>query len=150
VYDMTEVPGKNPLTTPPPLIVATPGDALFQLPPPVASLSVVVEPTHTIVVPVITAGNGSTVTVVVTKQPVTVIIYDMTDVPAETPVTTPVAGSTVATPGVALLHVPSSVASLSVIVEPSHTLERPVIAAGKGSIVTVADPDIVFEHVVPD
>jgi hypothetical protein len=95
-------------------------------------------------------GIGRTVTVVVTKQPVAVMVYVMTDVPAETPVTTPVAGSTVATLGVALLQVPSGVASLNVVVDATHTLVVPEIAAGKGSTVIVAVPDIVFEHVVPD
>ena len=63
---MTQVPAETPVTTP----VATPtvakaGVALLQLPPAVASLSVVVEPMQTLVVPVIAAGNGLTTTVVV-------------------------------------------------------------------------------------
>jgi hypothetical protein len=58
VYLMTDVPPETPVTTPPPDIVATPGDKLLQVPPPVALLSVVVDPAHRVVVPVITAGNG--------------------------------------------------------------------------------------------
>ena len=43
------------------MIVALAGVALLHVPPAVALLSVVVEPTHTLVVPVITAGSGLTV-----------------------------------------------------------------------------------------
>ena len=67
---MTEVPAVTPVTTPPAVMVATAGVALLHVPPAVALLSVVVEPTHTLVTPVITAGSGLTVTVVVTAQPV--------------------------------------------------------------------------------
>jgi len=67
---MTEVPPETPVTTPPALIVATAGVALLHVPPAVASDNVVVKPMHTLVVPVITAGNGLTVTVAVRKQPV--------------------------------------------------------------------------------
>jgi hypothetical protein len=82
------------------------------------------------------AGSGLTVTVAVLRQPVG-NIYDITDVPAETPVTTPVA-SIVATAGVALLHVPPAVASVRVVVDPMQTVSVPPIAAGKGLTVTVA------------
>jgi len=43
---------------------------LSHVPPEVASLSVVVDPTHTAVVPVIDNGNAFTVTTVVARQPV--------------------------------------------------------------------------------
>ena len=46
------------------------GEALLHAPPAVALLKVVVEPAQTLVVPVIAAGSGLTVTVVVTAQPV--------------------------------------------------------------------------------
>ena len=49
---------------------ATAGLLLVQAPPAVAEESVVVEPEHKAVTPVIGAGNGLTVTVVVAKQPV--------------------------------------------------------------------------------
>jgi hypothetical protein len=52
------------------VIVATAGVALLHVPPAVALLKVVVEPMQTLVVPVMAAGNGLTVTVVVTAQPV--------------------------------------------------------------------------------
>jgi len=67
---MTELPAVTPVTTPPAVIVATAGDALLHVPPAVALLNAVVEPTHTLVVPAMAAGSGLTVTVVVTAQPV--------------------------------------------------------------------------------
>jgi hypothetical protein len=61
----------------------------------------------------------------------------MTEVPAETPVTTPVPAITVATEGVALLHVPPAVALLKVVVVPEHRVVVPVIRTGFGFTVTV-------------
>ena len=144
VYEITEVPADTPVTTPvDELTVATAGVALLQVPPAVALLNVVVDPAHSVRVPVIAAGRGLTVTVAVRKHPVG-SVYDITEVPDDTPVTTPVAGSTVATAGVALLHVPPAVASPNVVVDPTHTERVPVIAAGNGLTVTVA----VREHPV--
>ena len=69
VYVMTDVPGVTPVTTPVPRpTVATVVVPLVQVPPP-ASAKVVVAPAHTVVTPVIAAGNGNTVNVVVTLQP---------------------------------------------------------------------------------
>lgn len=48
-------------------------------------------------------------------------------VPAETPVTTPEVGLTVAIAVLLLLHVPPTVESKRVIVPPTHTLEEPII-----------------------
>jgi hypothetical protein len=56
-------------------------------------------------------------------------------VPADTPVTTPVA-LTVAMEGVELLHVPPPVASLNVEVPPTVVLVMPVIPAGAAVTVT--------------
>ena len=63
------------------------------------------------------------------------------DVPADTPVRVPVVPpeTMVATPVLTLLHVPPLVPSLSIVVEPWHTLAVPVIAAGNGFTVTVTD-----------
>ena len=66
---MLEVPPAIPVTTPvleP--IVATPPELLVQVPPPVASVNVVVSPTQTFVVPVIATGSGFTVTTIVEKH----------------------------------------------------------------------------------
>jgi hypothetical protein len=55
-------------------------------------------------------------------------VYVTTDVPGVTPVTRPLL-FTVATDGVALLHVPPGVASLNVVDDPAQILVVPVIAA---------------------
>ena len=55
------MPALTPVTIPVDPIVATPVDKLDHVPPPVASANVVVDAAHTVVVPVIIAGNGFTV-----------------------------------------------------------------------------------------
>lgn len=104
---------------------------LVHVPPDVMSVSVTVEPAHTLVGPPIAAGCGLTVTIAVVAH-VVGDEYDMVAVPAETPVTTPVEEPTVATPVLPLLHVPNNVASSSVVVELTHTVIVPVMAAGSG------------------
>lgn len=105
-------------------------------------------PTHT--GPLFEAvGDGSalTVTVVLTEQLVG-RVYVITEVPAVTPVTTPVEGLTVATAGVALLQVPPGVALLNVVVALTHTLVVPEIAAGNGLtvafVVAVLEQELAF------
>ncbi len=61
----------------------------------------------------------------------------MVDVPANTPVTTPVAGLTDALP-LLLLHMPPIVALLSAVVAPIQILVTPVITAGDVFTVSVA------------
>src|SRR5207248_2544157 len=122
VYDITDAPAATPVTIPPVVIVAIPVETLLQVPPPVASARFVVLPTHTVGVPVIATGVVFTVTVAMATQLPNV--YDITDVPALTPVTTPPA-VIVATLVVTLLHVPPPVASVSVIVEPVQTVNAP-------------------------
>lgn len=121
--------------------VACAGLLLLHEPPPVASLSVVVCPTHTTAVPDMAAGVVFTVNVAVRKHPVP-NVYVMVTVPAATPVTIPDDDPTVAVNTSLLLHVPPLVASVSVLVSPSHTLSVPPIAAGNAftETVTVADP----------
>lgn len=58
-------------------------------------------------------------------------------VPAVPPVTTPVVEFTVAMPVELLLQVPPAVASVSVIVAPTHTAVGPLMAVGAGVIVMV-------------
>ena len=65
---MVELPAVTPATVPEVPTVAF-ALLLLQVPLPVASLRVVAEPAHTLIVPVIAAGNGFTVTVAVTLQP---------------------------------------------------------------------------------
>lgn len=61
----------------------------------------------------------------------------MVAVPIELPVTSPVLLPTVATPTVPLVHVPPVVALLSVVIEPTHTVAVPVMAAGAPIIQTL-------------
>ena len=57
--------------------------------------------------------------------------------PEDIPLTTPVAGITVATAGSPLVHVPPMVASSSVTVSPTHTCVGPLIGPGAAITVTV-------------
>jgi hypothetical protein len=68
---MVAVPIDMPVTIP----VANPTSAtegllLLQVPPPVASLKVMLPPRHTVALPVTGEGNGSTIMDNVVKQPV--------------------------------------------------------------------------------
>lgn len=63
---MVAVPADIPVTTPPVEMVATAVELLPHVPEDVASESVVVEPTQTVVVPVIFCGLGLTVKLRVT------------------------------------------------------------------------------------
>ena len=130
----------EPVTRPAVDIVATVVVTLLHTPPPVASDNVSVKPSQIGALPRIAAGNGFTVTIAVCKQPVP-NSYVIIAVPADTPVTPPVA-LTVAEP--VLLHVPLPVASVKLVVEPTQTLSVPVIAAGAGftvtTVVVVIDP----------
>ena len=91
-------------------------------------------PTQTLAVPLITEGVANTVTTVVEVQPGPEP-YEMSAVPPETAVTTPVE-PTVAIAGSALDHTPVPV-TLSVNVLPPHRYTEPVIAPGAVVTVTV-------------
>jgi hypothetical protein len=136
-YDIVAVPAETPVTTPVVAsIVATAVLALVHVPVLVVFVRVVTEPSHTVAVPPIAATVPTTVTVFVAVgvQPV---LNRMLTLPAATPVTTP-DDVTVALVGVALDHVPTGVASASVIVVPTHTIVgEPVIGCGADLIVTV-------------
>jgi len=108
---------------------------LLHVPPPGVLASVVVEPTQTLIVPVIGVGAAFTVTGYTAIQPVD-RAYVILATPAEEPLTTPVVEPTGATDILLLLHVPPTVASLNVITEPIHTEDGPVIATGTGLTVT--------------
>jgi len=60
----------------------------------------------------------------------------MTDVPGLTPDTTPLTEPIVATPALALIHVPPVIASLNVVVDPMQTPNPPEIAVGVAITVT--------------
>jgi hypothetical protein len=61
----------------------------------------------------------------------------ITEVPPDTPVTTPDATTTVATDGVLLLHVPPALELLKVMDDAWQNTTLPVIAAGNGLTVTI-------------
>ena len=112
------------------LTVATEVEVLVQTPPEVTSVSVVVAPTQTAGVPVIAATEGAPPTVIVfvatTVPQLPEIEYEITTVPAETPVTTPEL-ATVAIDGEALDQLPPEIESASVIDAPTQTVDGPVI-----------------------
>ena len=67
---ITEVPTVSPVTSPDSIPTdATTGLPLNQVPPAVASLRFMDNPVQPLASPVMPAGNGFTVTVVVVKQP---------------------------------------------------------------------------------
>ena len=109
---------------------------LVQVPPGVRSVSAVVEPTHTPSVPVIAGSDDVTVITTERVQP-DGEVYITVEVPEATPLTTPVDDPTVATEVVLLLQVPPVVASVSVLVKPTHIDGVPVIGL-IGLIVAIA------------
>ena len=126
---MTEVPAVTPVTIPVKTsTVATAVLLLLQVPGTVASLRLVVKPTQTAGFPSIAVGNGLTVTTTVARQP-TGEVAVMVVVPGVMPVTRPVEALIVAMPGRLLLQVTPAVASVSVVVKPTHTLSIPLMAA---------------------
>ena len=130
------VPADAPVTTPvPPTTVATVVPPLVQVPPVVPSVNVIVEPTQNDEDAGILDGAALTVIIVVTVQPVP-NEYVISDVPDNTPVTTPVP-AIVATVVVPLVHVPPVVPSVKVIVEPAQNEDEAGIADGSPFTVTV-------------
>jgi len=109
----------------------------LHVPPGEASVSAVVPPEHITNVPLIAAGAGFTVTTAEAVQLPAVVVNVMSAVPAETPVTTPVPETTVATPVAPLLQVPA-MALVSVVVAPTQTVRVPLIVPGNGFTVTTA------------
>ena len=80
-------------------------------------------------------GATFTVTAFVLKQPAG-NVYVMVAAPPSTPFTTPVAGSTVATPVLLLVQVPPVLVLVNVAGVPGHTDVGPVIGA-EGDALTV-------------
>ena len=108
-------PIERPVTTP-----LVPTDAkllalLVQTPPGNVTVSGVVEPAQMVDAPVIDDGTGVIDIVPVVKQPVG-NVYVILSRPADTPVTTPVDGSIVATPVAKLDQLPPAVESYKVVV----------------------------------
>jgi hypothetical protein len=125
------IPVETEVTIPlPKPTVATEGVPLVQLPPAVAFESAVVSPRQISKSPVIGGGAGLTVTMMKVVQP-PVNVYLTVSMPMPTPVTTPVAGSTIAAKP-PLVHVPPETVLLSVTELPSHKLVVPEIIPGNG------------------
>ena len=108
---------------------ATAGNVELQVPPGTASVRFVVAPAHTEAVPMIVPAlaTGFTVTTLiaaVARPQLFVTVYEIMEVPAETPETKPVL-PTVATEGETELHVPPVTPSVSAIVDPAHTKAIP-------------------------
>jgi hypothetical protein len=133
------VPAAMPLTTPAASMVATAGLLLLQAPPVLVVLSVVVVPTHVLSVPVMAAGSGLTVTILVSWQPPAPIVYVTSHVPADMPLTTPEPKPMVAMPGQATLQVPPAGEPMAVVVDPAHTCKVPVMAVGSGLMSTTTE-----------
>ena len=130
------MPADLPVTIPVVIsTVAIPVALLLHVPPAIASVNCVVSPGHTVNVPVITPGNGLTVTTAVVIQ-VVGNVYVIVVVPnGPVPVTIPVVNPTDPIPGELLVHVPPP-PSVNAVVDPEHTANTPVILAGSGFTVT--------------
>ena len=135
VYIIEVVPALRPVTTPAVDTVPTAGVLLLHVPPVVVLVSVVVPFTQMLVIPVITAGNGFTVSTAVLRQPL-VRLYVIVDVPpGAIPVATPVPRAIVATVVVPLIHVPPVGAPVRVVFVPAQMLSVPLM---DGVVFTVA------------
>jgi hypothetical protein len=121
-----------PVTVP---TVATVVLLLAHVPPGIELPSVVAAPVHKLLAPVIAPGAGFTVTTVVVAHPVD-SVYEIIEVPEETPSTEPSEGLTIATEGLLLDHVPPVVPSERVVDAPVHTVAVPIIVDGSGLTVT--------------
>ena len=128
------IPVTMPVDTP---TVAWPGVLLLQVPVPVVSLSVNVEPTHIEPLLLSIAVIGLTVIPKLRLQPVG-NVYIMVSTPGAIPVTTCELEPTVAIEVFVLLHAPPVTPSVKLVVVPIHTALLPVIAPGNGLTVTIA------------
>ena len=142
-YLIVSRPVITPVTAPPIPTVALVFE-LLHVPPVVASVRVMVDPAHTPAGPLMLPALGALLTATlhvadaVPQLPLTV--YDMVDVPADTPVTTP--PDTVAS-ALLLLHVPPGAASVRVIVDPIHTPAGPLIVPVTRAAPTVTGADAI-------
>ncbi len=128
------IPEETPVINPVLSIVATPGELLIHVPPPLG-LAVIVVPTHNTFEGVLTTGRGFTVTdEVVLLQLVAVSVKVNVTAPADIPVINP-ALSMVAIPEELLTQVPP-VLGLAVIVDPIHREADGVLTTGNAFTVT--------------
>lgn len=129
MYVIIVLPAATPDTTPP----VTDAIELFALlhEPVPAAVKVTVEPSHTLLVPVIAGAAALTPIVLMLRHPVPTAYVMFVD-PADAPVTIPVL-PTEAIALLALLHVPPLTVLLNVIVVPTHTLIEPVLLVFAGN-----------------
>lgn len=114
-------------------MLATDGSLLLQVPPAMLLLRVAVRPAHKDVVPLI-VPVANTVTLLTARQPL-VFVKVIFTVPPATPVTMPLAASTVAVAVLPELQVPEAELESDIVV-PAHKEETPDIAAGAAFTVT--------------
>lgn len=135
-----ETPVTRPTLVP---TVAMAAALLLHEPPGVASVRVVVAPAHRWVAPAIGATVGTALTVLgkvtyALHPAALVTVYEIVAVPAAIPMISPMDVPEVATNGLLLLHTPPGVASVSVVVAPTHSPAAPLMGAIAGSGFTVS------------
>lgn len=137
-YEIVAVPPATPVTIPDAdPTVATDVLPLVHVPPLTELESVVLRPAHTMGMPAIVAGPGTTVTTVVAAHPVP-SEYVISVVPADMPSTAPLVEPMVATDVFPLVQVPPEMELVRVIAEPEHTLPGPPMLPGALVTVTTA------------
>ena len=112
-----------------------------------ASLNCILDAAHITAIPLIESGNGLTIIVVSTWQPVAVIVYVIVSSPGNTPVTIPVDGVIVAIKVLLLVHTPPGVALLKVMVALTQTSVSNVSIGDNGLTVNVI---VLTQPVTPD
>ena len=133
---ITDVPAATPVVTPlDASMVAMLAEPLLQVPPDTELPKVVVDPAHTVRVPVMDDKDGSGLTVndccaVFVPPHPPVFVYMMLQVPAAAAVTRPEDEFTVATPVFELDQTPPDVISYRLEVFPIQIVVIPVIVAG--------------------
>ena len=156
VYTTVTVPGVNPVTTPPAVILAVPVPFVIdQVPPAVASVKAgVIALEHTVVAPPLiaaTTGNEFTVNEVVAVfvQVPLFKVYTTVTVPEVNPVTTPAAVILAVPVPFVIDQVPPAVASVKagVFVLTQTVVAPPPIAATTGNAFTVNEVVAVFVQV---
>ena len=140
---MVAVPAVMPVTLPVEPTVAILVEPELHIPPPEASVKFIIDPAHTVIRPFIIPASGNGLTVIISvalKVPQLLLtVYDIVAVPAVMPVRLPVE-PTVAMLVEPELHIPPPEPSVTLVIDPAHTLKRPVIVpvSGNGLTVTMA------------
>ena len=135
VYIIAAVPAETPCPVTIPVVeptVAREVLLLLHVPPPAASDKLRLAPEQTEPLPVMAAGSGLTVTIVLTEHPAAVTLMVTVVVTVTVPAVTMPVEPTAAMPEALLLHTTPGVPSVSVVLRPEHTLVVPVMLAGSG------------------